>query len=314
MIAKILIIDDSESERKYLTALLTGMEKLEIYCAVSGSQGMKMIQTCLPDLILLDQVLPDVSGREILRWLKGQKTLQATPVIMLTTEREVDKIVTSLSAGANDYITKPFHDMELKARVTTVLRERKLKESLAQKNAEYEMLVQKFERLAITDPVTGIYNRRRFDQALKNEFDRYKRYGTPFSCLLIDVDDFKQINDRLGHEMGDKVLNQVVRAIQSPLREVDILARYGGDEFAVLLIQQQSKDIQSVAARILQSVSGSSCDEVLKAGLIVTISMGIASVQSAESDTAQKFIRRADDALYRAKRRGKNCIELSLCG
>src|SRR3989338_1535229 len=146
--AKILIIDDSPFESKQLKALLENIGH-EALLAETGAQGMKLIKMALPDLILLDLVLPDISGREICRWTKINADTQAIPIIMITARAEVKDRIAGLEEGANDYVTKPFDDMELKARIAAVLREKRLQDALKSKNHEYEDLLRKFEKMAI---------------------------------------------------------------------------------------------------------------------------------------------------------------------
>ena len=307
--ARILVVDDSAFVTKHLKALLQSGGH-EVFVAETGMQGMKVVKTDRPDLILLDLVLPDISGREVCRWVKLNVETQSIPIIMLTSRAEVQERVAGLEDGANDYVTKPCDDSELKARIDAVLREKTLRDQLEKKNLEYEELMRKFERMAITDPVTGLFNRRRFEEALAQEFERYRRYGTPFACLMIDVDHFKRINDTYGHDVGDVILKETAQTIQGQTRGVDTVARYGGDEFAVLLSQQKGEEAVKAAGRIIKHVRQLRFKE-MKKGEKVTLSIGIASVPDPDLKEMDQIVQCADYALYKAKKGGRDCAEMT---
>lgn len=270
---------------------------------------MKMIKVAHPDLILLDLVLPDISGREICRWAKRNADTQMIPVIIITSRAEVKERVAGLQEGANDYITKPFDDLELKARIAAVLREKHLRDELQKKNSEFEDLLRKVEKMAVTDSVTGLFNRRRFDEALAREFERFIRYSVPFSCLMIDVDHFKTINDTYGHDVGDTVLKGIANTIQKQIRNVDTVARYGGDEFVVLLTQQKKEEAEKVAARMINQLRQQTVEEMDKNGEKVTVSIGIASVPDPNLKNKEQVVQCADHALYKAKKKGRDCFQ-----
>jgi len=305
--SKILVVDDSAFEAKHVKTLL---EKggHTVLLAENGMQGMKLIKLEQPDLILLDLVLPDLSGREVCRWVKLNAETQSIPIIILTARTDVKERVAGLEEGANDYVTKPCDDAELKARIDAVLREKTLRDQLKMKNQEYEELMRKFERMAVTDPVTGLFNRRRFEEMLAQEYERYRRYGTPFACLMIDVDHFKRINDTYGHDVGDLVLKETAKTIQGQIRGVDTVARYGGDEFAVLLSQQKGEEAVKAAGRILKHVRQLRLKE-MKKGEKVTLSIGIAALPDPDLKEMDQIVQCADYALYKAKKRGRDCAE-----
>jgi diguanylate cyclase (GGDEF)-like protein len=305
--ARILVVDDSSFETKHVKALLQ-KDHHEVLVAENGMQGMKMIKMEHPDLILLDLVLPDISGREVCRWVKLNLETQSIPIIMLTARTEVKERVGGLEDGANDYVTKPCDDSELKARIGAVLREKVLRDQLEKKNQEYEELMRKFERMAITDPVTGLFNRRRFEEMLAQEYERYRRYGPPFSCLMIDVDHFKTINDTYGHDVGDIVLKETAQTIQAQIRGVDTVARYGGDEFAVILSQQKADEAIKAAGRILKHVRQLRFKEMKKGGKI-TLSIGIAALPDPDLKGMDQIVQCADYALYKAKKQGRDRAE-----
>lgn len=307
--SKILVIDDSAFESKQLRELLEEIGH-QVLWAETGAQGMKLIKTASPDLILLDLVLSDISGQEICRWSKRNAGTQTIPIIMLTAKTDMKDRVAGLEEGANDYITKPFNDLELKARIAAALREKQLRDALQNKNQEYEDLLRKVERMAITDAVTGLYNRRHFEEVLIKEFERFKRYDIPFACLMIDVDYFKSVNDTYGHETGDVVLKKIAKTIQAQVRGVDTVARYGGDEFAVLLPQQGKGSAEMIAQRILEDARSRDFDKLKEKR--ITLSIGISSIPDPDLKEVDQIMQCADYALYKAKKKGRDCVQSAM--
>jgi len=310
----VLVIEDSPFELDQIKVALEAAG-YRFVVANTGIQGMKLAREVLPDLILLDMVLPDLSGRETCRHLRAQEELRGIPIIIVTVKGKMEDKVLGLSEGATDYVTKPFDPMELQARVAAALRMKRLQDELieknkelAGKNQEYQVLLKQVQTLAITDSVTGLFNRRYFQEVLNQEFSRAQRYCTPFSCLMIDVDAFKQINDKFGHEAGDKVLEELAKIIQIEIRKVDLAARYGGDELAVLLPESLRDDAAQVAQRILDRVGGATFPALGKKHR-VTVSIGVAGFPDPELRDARQAILAADFALYRSKRAGGNRVE-----
>jgi two-component system cell cycle response regulator len=228
----------------------------------------------------------------------------------VTARERTEEKVLGLEEGASDYITKPFEPTELRARVEASIRMKRLQDQLIRKNAEYEDLLKKVQQLAVTDPVTELFNRRYFQEALEQEFSRFQRYSTPFSCLMLDIDHFKQINDTFGHEAGDNVLKELARSIQPQLRQMDLLARYGGDELAVLLPESSREDGRKVAQRILDEMRRKTFTPIGDSHR-VTLSIGVSGHPDPGLRDAQQAVLTADFALYRAKRDGRNRVEVA---
>ena len=303
----VLIADDSAFEVEQIKAIFAKMG-FEISWAYTGAEAIKQARRKLPDLILLDVVLPDITGHDVCRLLRAHPETANIPLIMITVRDKTEDKVLGFEQGANDYITKPFDPRELKARVRACLRMKQLQDDLTQKNEEYKALLKHVQELAITDPVTGLFNRRYFKEVLQQEFSRAQRYGTLFACFMIDVDHFKRINDSYGHEAGDRVLSDLSRLLQSQIRDVDLIARYGGDEFAILLPESSREKACQIANRIREAV----CNEAypfLPKGQRVTLSIGISGLPDVGLQQASQIISTADFALYRAKRNGKNRVE-----
>lgn len=304
---RILIVDDSPFEAKEIKSILEELG-FEVLWANTGVQGMKQIRNHLPDLIILDLVLPDINGHEICKWLRKQEDTRNIPVIMVTAKEKMEDKILGLAEGANDYITKPFVPQELKARVEVSIRIKRLQDELLRKNEAYEGLLKQVQKMAETDPVTGLFNRRYFQEVLQQEFARSQRSLAPLCCMMIDVDGFKQINDSLGHEAGDQVLMGIGKIVQTQIRNVDLVARYGGDEMVVLLPGLPRDDGRSVAERILNQVRGYKFP-ALEEKQRLTVSIGLAALPDPGVLEPRQLVLAADYALYQSKHRGRNRVE-----
>lgn len=308
--AKILLVEDDRVQAQFVREFLE-RKGYEVIWVENGASAIKTAKTVPIDLILLDLILPDISGHEVCRWLRLNQDTKGIPIIMLTVKTNINDKIAGLEAGADDYLPKPFDEAELNARIYASLRTKALQDELKERNRQLEDLLRRLEIMAITDHLTEIYNRRHFEEILKREFTRATRYNLHLSCLMADIDHFKRINDTYGHAAGDAVLKEVARLIHSSLREVDVIGRWGGEEFIALLTQAKKADAKKVAERILQSVSDHRF-QGLPENEKITISIGVASVpEDGDIDNWEKLIKAADEALYRAKRNGRNRVELS---
>ncbi len=306
MKAHLLLIDDSEAQS---TQIVLALERLgyRVTRASSGMEGLQLARTIFPDLVLLDVVMADIDGFAVCRWLKMNAETRDIPVIMLTVRTALADRVAGLNIGADDYLPKPFEDQELEARIFAALRVKAVHAELRDRNQQLESMLHSVEALASTDALTGLFNRRRFADVLKREFAVTKRYKNTLSCLLLDLDHFKQINDRFGHDAGDQVLKEVARRINGSLREVDLAARYGGEEFVILLPHTSKGDARIVAERLLKSVRK---QDFNFGGELVTVttSIGCAGNSDVLSNNAEDLVKAADIALYEAKNRGRNQV------
>jgi len=307
--AKILLIEDNLPQSRQIKRMLekTGYQ---VFCADKGITGLKMVTTLNPDVVILDVVLPDISGHEVCRWIKVRDDTKGIPVIMLTVKSKLKEKVAGLQIGADDYLPKPFKESELNARIYASLRTKEFQEELKKKNTQLEELLQKVEIMAITDPGTGLFNRRRFQEVFQKEFARSKRYEEALTVMMIDIDHFKTINDTFGHQVGDQVLADVAKVISSQFREVDTVARYGGEEFAVLLPQSSKADAAMAAARTLEGIAGHPFEGLKGRNRKITVSIGIAGLPDPMLNTKDQLIQCADAALYKAKQNGRNRVEL----
>ncbi len=299
---RILIIDDSRSVREEIKEILRAARPDAVFHeAENGLEGFKLLMEHPVDLVLCDLVMPQMDGFKFLQMRASRPALQAVPVIMLTAVGDVDQKVRVLSAGAGDYVTKPFHPGELVARATVHLNTKLLQDELKDKN---ELLL----NLSTTDSLTRIYNRRHFLELARKEFERCDRLDLVASLMIFDIDHFKSVNDNLGHHVGDEVLVALCDLVQKALRDYDVLGRYGGDEFTLLFPQTEADKALAIGSRIGEEVGAMRLDALM--GATVTISGGISTRRNA-SDTLETVLKAADHALYEAKRQGRGRVVAS---
>lgn len=306
--AKVLLVEDNKVQANIIKEFLE-KNGYEVVLAEDGMSAFKLAKTRSMDIILLDRILPDIDGTDVCRWLKMDHNTRGIPIIMLTARNSVTDKVAGLEAGADDYLPKPFDESELNARIYVRLRTKSQQDELKQKNRQLEDMLTRVETLAIIDSLTGLFNRRRFETILAGEFKRALRYETPLSCMMIDIDRFKQVNDTCGHQTGDAVLREMAQLIQSSIREIDTAARWGGEEFVVLSPNTSKENALLAAARVLKAVSRHSFTGLAQKEL--TVSIGIASMPDPTLDSQDKMVHAADLAMYEAKRNGRNRVETS---
>lgn len=299
--AKILLIDDSRLIAHVAKTILTKRGH-EVVLAEDGMAGLEAAKSEQPDLILLDLIMPVMDGYQVCQKLKEEESTIEIPVIMLTSKAEPADKVKGLEIGALDYVTKPFDEGELVARVNIHLRLKELYEAVQEKNRQLQDLANK-------DGLTGLYNHRYFHEQLSKDFLHAKRYDESLSCVLLDIDYFKKFNDTHGHQTGDVVLSTLGRVIEDSIRDGDLAARYGGEEFALVLYHADGPAGYQVAERLRQMVES---HEVHDKGnvLHVTISVGVATFPSGQIRDSKELIECADKALYKAKENGRNRVEI----
>ncbi len=300
--AKVLLVEDDPVQASATKEILKKVG-YEVIWAEDGINAIKAVKTDKPDIILLDVILPGMDGYEVCRWLKLEESTKGIPVIMLTIKKELSDKISGLHIGADDYLPKPYNELELNARIYASLRTKALQDELRMKNKQMEDLLHKVNYMAITDALTGLYNRRRFHDVLTSEFERSKRYATPFSVVMLDIDHFKKVNDTFGHSIGDGVLREVSSILKGSIREIDTAARFGGEEFMVILPSTDKSNAMIVAERMRVAIERHRFEGL---DWSVTVSIGIAGMPDAKADTEDMLIRCADFALYRAKQGGRN--------
>ena len=291
-------MDDSEEIALMLREVIENLG-LAVQTVRSGEEALQRISDDRPDLILMDVMLPGLSGYDVVRRIRESEGGEYTPIIMVTVKKDTESKVKGLEAGADDYVTKPFDINELGARIRSMLRIKRLQDSLLEANRQ-------LRELSFTDPLTGFFNRRFFDEQVSYEFSRADRYGLDLSCIMADIDAFKKINDTRGHLVGDDVLRRIAGVIRKAVRQSDAVFRYGGDEFVVLL--PETGDPYPLAERIRRNVSKQRLgnDETEK----LSLSLGVVSRKNQRTASATELVRFADEALYAAKRAGGNRVIL----
>jgi len=339
---EILIVDDSPTVVSMFSDMLAG-NGYRVRTAANGRAALERIAERRPDLVLLDVMMPEMDGYQVCRVLRAQDE-DYVPILMITAPGD---LAVSLETGADDFISKPPDPVELNARVKSLLRIRTLQkrlydenlqrkarnEQLEAQNSQLEAmsvqlqaqneqlqamadqlraLNQELELLSATDGLTKACNHRHFQERLRSEFARAKRYHEPLSCVLIDIDRFKRVNDTYGHLAGDKVLVRLVEILKEGLRKEDIVARYGGEEFALLLPNTRAAQALPVAERLRQRVEAATLLTAEGETLRFTISSGVADYEFDEPiQDPDVLIDSADKALLRAKKNGRNRVEVA---
>jgi diguanylate cyclase (GGDEF)-like protein len=301
----LLVIDDLEANRREIQRVMKESGEFDrFFEAADGVAGLKILseEHHTIDVIVSDFNMPMMDGYKFLRAVRVTMGLAHIPVVMITTENKVESVVKAFELGANDYITKPFVAAILKARLKNMLRIKQLQDEL---KVQRDMM----EKLATTDPLTELANVRYFRRWLDTELSRSWRYRNPFSLLMLDIDHFKEINDSHGHPQGDLVLKEIGRILRLAMRKVDAVARYGGEEFVIALPQTSGDAAALVAERLRARIEEHSFPGLPKRQR-VTISIGVTQLQCDQEIEGQELINEADQALYRAKKNGRNRVEL----
>jgi two-component system, cell cycle response regulator len=296
---RILVVDDDPANIRLVLETLEGAGYI-LETAGDGVQAIEKVRAQAPDLLILDVMMPKMNGLEVCRIVKSMSVDAFIPIILVTVQGDIDSKVTGLKLGADDYLAKPYNPLELRARVSSMLRIKRLQDKIIAKRHE-------LEALSITDDLTGLYNHRALQQRLKDEFLRAQRYNEPLSTLMIDLDHFKEVNDRFGHLFGDYVLSDLAKIIQANVREIDVCARYGGEEFMVILPQTHFTGSLTVADRIWRSIGARDFNDG-KTSAHITVSVGIAFFPNRDIGSVEQLVAAADQALYQAKGEGRNRI------
>lgn len=296
---RILVVDDNPDNVEIIATRLRS-HNYEVEEASRGEEALERIKANPPDLVLLDVMLPGIDGYAVARQIKADASLQFIPVILVTARDSTEDKVAGLDAGADDYLTKPINFPELEARVRSMLRIRELQSELEVKNRE-------LERLSITDGLTGLYNHRHVHEIVHEEFERAKRSDEPLSVVMLDLDFFKDVNDRYGHQAGDAMLRSMANILRETAREIDKLGRYGGEEFIAVLPGTTMESAAIFAERVREGVARHRFD-VGTAKLETTISAGVATHPDPAVGDPGDLVRLADEALYAAKAAGRNRV------
>lgn len=298
---KVLIADDSAVYRKLVEQTLS-QDSCRVLIAKSGREAIEIYEREHPSLVITDWVMPDLTGLELCQQIRAGAQSSYTYVIILTSMSEKDKVVKGLSAGADDYLTKPFHSDELLARVRVG---RRLLDLHGQIEAKNRLL----EQLALTDALTGLPNRRAIEGWAARQLSGAARHGFSFWVVMMDLDHFKKVNDTYGHEAGDAVLKRFAEILKGNTRLSDIAGRIGGEEFLQVLTHGTAQDVRVVTERIRELFAA---ERFHFGGALVTVtaSLGAAGFHGKTAPEFSQLLSQADAALYRAKHLGRNRIEI----
>lgn len=300
----ILIVDDCEVNLKIISRLLGS--DYEVMLAGDGRTAIRIATEKKPDLILLDILMPEMDGYEVCKYLKSQAATADIPVIFITVVSESNNIVKGFEAGGQDYIIKPFGSEELRARIKTHLELKKSQEEvkayasqLEKKNSELKKTLRKLENAAASDYLTGLPNRRYMMQRFEAEVARLTSVPGDMALILADVDDFKSINDNYGHLCGDLVIKALADILRAGTSENDVVSRWGGDEFFIMLPDTDIHGARTIAQKILEAVGRATVRDNEKE-IAISITLGVAAFDPALDIDGN--IRKVDEDLYARKR------------
>lgn len=297
---RILVVDDNADNLDVVATRLR-FRGYDVDAATTGEEALEKVEAHPPDLILLDVMMPGMDGFEVARRIKNDPDLPFIPIILVTARTSTQDKVTGLDAGADDYLTKPINFAELEARVRSMMRIRELQQELEEKNRT-------LARLSISDGLTGLYNHRHMQEVVHEEFERAKRTGEPLAVVMFDFDHFKRVNDSYGHQVGDRVLQEMAGILQRTAREIDKIGRYGGEEFIVVLPDTDIDDAATFAERVRSRVEKHPFTVGHAEPLRLTVSAGAATYPHPAVHNPRTLIHRADQALYAAKAAGRNRV------
>jgi diguanylate cyclase (GGDEF)-like protein len=309
---RVLVVDDDPALIA-LVAPLLAREGYEVCTAASGTEARRLLLEEGADVLITDWIMPEMDGLELCRAVRAVDVFGFIYVMMITAHKDRLSVVEALDAGADDFLAKPFDCQELLARVRVGCRIVRLERNLAQRTREVQhygarlqILNNELNSKSITDELTGLYNRRHAMERLTELWALSERRGCSLSCIIFDIDHFKQVNDRYGHAAGDAVLKETAHVVSKTLRASDPVFRVGGEEFLILCPNSDARTTEVAAARVMRRVREHDfiCDDLK---LHVTVSLGVAQRQADMVDH-EDLLRAADEALYEAKREGRDRV------
>jgi len=330
----LLLVDDNFEQLELMYEMLKDEERYRLFKASSGEEALRIIETEDIHVVLLDVLMPGMDGFEVCRQIRKRHALRPIQVVLISGLNQRGDLEELLRIGADDFISKPFTPLELQARVKASVirlqnyrqeyeegdsRPGRLSSRLAENlqlrqeyqkvrriNEELERSCQELEMLASLDPLSGLLNRRTLFQRINIEIERSLRLRLPLTGIMIDIDHFKRVNDNYGHQCGDSVIREIGSRLTNSLRKYDYAGRYGGEEFFVLFSNTTADMAQTIAERFRREIEeiGFTCGEE---SFRLTVSVGIA--QYIPGENPDRWISRADAAMYKAKQRGRNQIQ-----
>ena len=297
---KILVADDSAIYRKLVEHTLAD-DNHNVVFAKNGREALDLYAKHEPALVITDWTMPDITGLELCQKIRKDFPQNYAHIILLTSNTDKEQVVEGLAAGADDYLTKPFHQGELKARVNVGLRVVELHRQVQAKNRQ-------LEEMALTDPLTGLSNRRAIDIWVTRQLSAAARHDFPIWVAICDLDHFKKVNDTYGHEAGDNVLKAFAQILKTNTRQSNICGRQGGEEF-LNIITHVERDNSVIAFERIRKQMETQKFTVNNQTFSVTTSIGIAGFRGAKPPAFADLLAQADEALYKAKHKGRNRIE-----
>lgn len=292
--SKILVVDDDKLSLTLMTNILKA-EGYMVYPFDNGSSILEMVYLIKPSAILLDIILPGIDGFEICKMLKGDIQTQDIPIIMITGRTHSSDVKKALELGAFDYIKKPIDEVELAARVKSVLR--------------YNEYQEKLKAMAIKDGLTGLYNHTFLIEILEKEIKKHEKKSSGISFAMVDIDHFKKVNDVYGHLFGDKVLKGLSDILSESVANFGIAGRYGGEEFGIIFTNSDKEGLYNLCEKLRRNVQ----DNEFQIGndkVKITVSIGACFKENSKNLKSDEIIRQADEALYKAKSSGRNKVEI----
>lgn len=297
---KILIIAENIADRKAASVLLA-RNGYEVATTASGSEGKKFVESFKPDVVLLDVTIAGQNEYEVCSALQASNPSQNIPVIIAVEKSDTAAAIKGLKNGAADYLAKPFEPIVLLTRVAIQVKIKKLWDEIQKKDCLLAELAQK-------DEVTGLYNHRFFQERLAEEFMRAERFNLPLTCIFITIDHFKQICESLGQKAGDQVLKSFAKILLTSIRAVDVAARCGGEEFALILPHTDKENAKTLCERLTKRIE-SKTFHVNGENIAVTVSLGLAGIPDFHITNKNDLIKLADAALFADKENSITCLE-----
>jgi diguanylate cyclase (GGDEF)-like protein len=301
----VLIIDHSLRQVEELKTIFVQSGAVDrVYEANDGSEGLQNLKGKTVDLVVCNATLPDMDGHKFLKAFQALPDCAHLPVLFVASEAQMDYKAKAFELGAQEFLVRPFQAEDLIMRAKSLVRLKNTYEELHQR-------IQDLEKSSNVDPLTGIFNRKYLADALKIEVRRSRRHRFTLACMMIDIDNFKSVNDTFGHTVGDHALQELAYRLSQQLRGYDFAARYGGDEFTVLLPQSSKGGALALAERLRNIIESEPFLKREGRNIHMTISIGIAAFSGSEFSDEEQLIVTADRALYEAKQKGRNCIAVA---
>jgi diguanylate cyclase (GGDEF)-like protein len=313
---KMLVVEDSKATLKVLCDYLSHLGIHNPLIAETGKSALEMFRSERPDIVLLDVLLPDIDGFDVARQIRAlERGENWSAIIFLSSMTEDEDVARGIEAGGDDYLMKPVSEVVLKAKVRAMRRLVEMQRALVDLSRQLNNANKELQRLSTTDGLTGIANRRLFDELLLREWRRCARMKKPLSLIMVDIDYFKQYNDNYGHQLGDVCLKTVAAQVaRSALRPGDLAARYGGEEFALVLGETDMNGAKWVADHIHQHVTELRMEHPASPSHFVTVSCGVSTVVPGDTLSMGTLLKSADHALYMAKTQGRDQVVLAEYG